>query len=166
MSKLSDFFLNSKSTIIQYETLEISHPNFSKVYRLIRNASRGLTATLENAVQVTFDYYPLNITPTGSYDNLDNAIRIELGDLGTTIPQELDLITTANGFNIKPIVKYRVFRSDDLTSPLDGPFIYEINTFTFNEKGCLFEAKAPSLNINKTGEIYTISRFPGLAAFR
>jgi hypothetical protein len=166
MSKLSDFFLNSKSTIIQYETLEIYHPNFSKTYRLVRNASRGLTATLETAVQVTFDYYPLNITPTGGYDNLDNSIRIELGDLGTVIPKELDMITLANGFGTKPTIKYRVFRSDDLTSPLDGPFIYEINTFSFNEKGCVFEARAPSLNISKTGEIYTIDRFPGLAAFR
>jgi hypothetical protein len=165
MSKLSDFFLNSKSTVIQYETLEISHPNFSKVYWLVRNASRGLTATIETNEIINFEYYPLNLTPTGSYDHLDNSIKIEMGDLGTVIPQELDLISKANGFLIKPIVKYRVFRSDDLNLPLDGPYVYQISTFTFNEKGCIFEAKAPSLNVLRTGEIYTIERFPGLVAF-
>jgi hypothetical protein len=29
----------------------------------------------------------------------------------------------------------------------------------------MFEAKAPSLNVNKTGELYTFDRFPMLKGF-
>jgi hypothetical protein len=85
-----------------------------------------------------------------------------MGDLGEIIPMELDLVEQADGFLTKPTLKYRNFRSDDLENVLYGPVTLEIKTFSFNREGCLFEAKAPSLNVSKTGEIYSLDRFPML----
>lgn len=162
---LIDFFLNSNSDVIQYETLEISHPNFSKVYRLNRNGPNQLTVTLETAAVVTFDRYPLIISNSGSFDNLDNSLKIELGDLGEIVPLELDLVKINNGFLTKPTLTYRVYRSDDLSSPLYGPIVFEITAFNQTASGSNFEAKPPALNITKTGAIYSIDNFPGLGAF-
>lgn len=165
MTTYAEFFLKSKSSVVQLETLEISHPDFTKVYRVVRNAVQGVTVTLENNSSATFDYYPLAIENAGVRDDLDQAITINLGDLGEVLPKELDEIASNDGFAIKPTVVYRTYRSDDLTRPLFGPVLLEVTSFAFNREGSTFEAKAPSLNVNKTGERYKLDRFPMLRGF-
>lgn len=165
MPNYSEFFLNSKSSVVQLELLEISHSVFSKTYYIVRNATQGVTVTLEDSSTQFFEYYPLRITPLGSKGDLDQVISIDLGDLGEIVPTELDNVKFSNKFDEKPTVKYRTYRSDDLTAPLLGPFTLEISNFAFNDEGCSFEAKAPSLNINATGEFYKVARFPMLRGF-
>lgn len=165
MSRYTEFFLNSKSSVVQLELLEISHPNFTKIYRVVRNAVEGVTVSLETGESAQFDYYPLKISTIGARDNLDQALTINLGDLGDVLPKELDEVSSANGFGIKPTVVYRTYRSDDLTRPLFGPVLLEVESFAFNREGSTFEAKAPSLNINKTGERYKLDRFPMLRGY-
>lgn len=165
MKTYAEFFLNSKTSVVQLETLEISHPNFTKIYRIVRNAVEGVTLALENGQSVTFDYYPLQIENAGVRDDLDQAIKINLGDLGEVLPKELDEVSSNNGFGTKPTVVYRTYRSDDLSRPLFGPVTLEVSSFAFNREGSTFEAKAPSLNVNKTGELYKLDRFPMLRGF-
>lgn len=165
MSAYSEFFLNSKSSVVKLETIEITHPNFTKPYYLVRNCVAGLTAKLETGETVTFEYYPMRVTANGAKDDLDTGIRVDLGDLGEVLPEELDAIASASGFAVKPVVKYREYRSDDLDNVLNGPVVLEVRTFSFNREGSSFEAKAPSLNINRTGEIYSFDRFPMLRGF-
>lgn len=157
---LADFFLNSDSDIIQYDTLEIQHPDFSKFYRLVRNNVRGLTANHEDGFPLFFAYYPLRIDGAGARSDLDYAITITFGDLGEVLPQELENVYRKDGFAVKPIIRYRAYRSDDLSEPMFGPIELEIGTISFDSTGCKFEAKAPELNINATGEVYRFDRFP------
>lgn len=165
MSNYTEFFLNSRSNVVQLECLEISHPSFSKVYRIVRNATNGVSVRYENGVVYPHDYYPLKITSIGSRGDLDQGFKITMGDLGELIPSEIDRVISANTFGLKPSVKYRTFRSDDLNTVMFGPLILEIKTFTFTKEGAMFEAKAPTLNNNGTGELYRIDRFPGLRGF-
>lgn len=166
MSSYTEFFLNSISSIVQLELIEISHPNFSQTYYIVRNAVEGVTVTLEDGVTTQFfQYYPLRITNIESRDNLDSGLKIQLGDLGELLPSEFDLVRSNNGFGTKPTLKYRVYRSDDLSSPMFGPITLEIINFIFNKEGASFEATAPSVNINKTGERYRITNFPMLKGF-
>ena len=97
MSQYSEFFLSSKSSIVQLELLEISHPNFSEVFRIVRNAVAGVDVVLETGVTETFNYRPLKIKGIGTRDNLDFGLVIDLGDLGEVLPKELDLIVENNG---------------------------------------------------------------------
>lgn len=161
----AEFFLNSKSSVVQLELLEISHPNFTKVYRIVRNAVKGITVKLETGDTASFDYYPMRIENNGTKDDLDQSFTITLGDLGEVLPKELDSVASAQGYNVKPVVTYRTYRSDDLTRPLFGPVLLEVESFAFNREGSTFTAKAPSLNVNKTGELYTLERFPMLRGF-
>lgn len=157
MSTLTEYFLNRSVTIGKFECLSISHPAFSKVYHLVRNNRLGLTAE-----GIDYEYYPLAIQSLGARPDLDSGFKITLGDLGEVIPTELDLIATADAFDVKPTVIWRTYASNDLTQPLQGPLTLEIKDFAFNKEGCSFEARAPRLNNNRTGEIYSVTRFPML----
>lgn len=165
MPDYAEFFLNSKSSVVQLELLEISHPDFTQTYYVVRNNTEGVTVTLEDLTEQAFDYYPLKVTPAGSREDLDFGVRVDLGDLGEVLPVELDAVASASGYGTKPTVKYRLYRSDDLTAPMLGPYTLEVTAFSFTREGASFEAKAPSLNVNRTGELYRVDRFPMLRGF-
>lgn len=161
MSDYTEFFLASRREVVQLELIEISHSSFSQIYRKVRNNSYGVTIPAIGE----FDYYPMRLTPIASRENLDFGLKVDLGDLGEILPTELDRVMTDATFSEKPSFRYWTYRSDDLTAPLFGPLLLEITTFSFTREGASFEAKAPSLNINGTGEIYTFERFPMLRGF-
>ena len=161
-SEYSAFFLNSASSVIEYETIEISHTDFTQSYWIVRNNVNGLTATDETSTSRTFVFYPLKVEFSEDRNDMDYSLRIDIGDVGEVLPSELDSIATADGWGEKPVLKYRTFRSDDLTQPLFGPITLEIGQLTFNATGCSFEAKAPAVTLTKCGERYTLDRFPGL----
>lgn len=162
MSGYKEFFLSSSSSVVELETLEITHPNFTRPYRVVRNAVSGLTATLETAEVADFAYWPLRITPSSLRSDLDYSIKIDVGDLGEVLPAELDAIGAADGWQTYPSVVYRAFRSDDLSAPFFGPLRLEVHAMAFSREGCSFTASAPSINMSRTGELFTLTRFPML----
>lgn len=169
MSNYSDFFLNMGGNIVQLELIEISHSKFSQTYRLVRNAINGVTVTLEDASSHTFDYYPMQIVPSGAYDNLDETMQVNLGDLGALIPMELDRLVTSTGSIPgtveRPKLKYRTYRSDDLTAPLFGPIVFDVQNISFKKEGATLQCAIARLNLTATGEVYTMDRFPMLRGF-
>lgn len=158
MSDLTEYFLGRPTTVGRpIECLTISHPSFSQVYNVVRNVRLGITAE-----GVDYTYIPLEITSLGARPNLDSGFKINMGDLGEIIPLELDAVAADEAFNVKPTVIWRTYREDDLTQPLQGPLTLEISDFAFKREGCSFDAKAPALNNNRTGEVYSIANFPML----
>ncbi len=160
MSVYTEFFLNSRASNVELELFEISHPSFNETFYLVRNNPRGVTVNHENGASVDYEYVPIRARLTGPRDDLEQILQIELGDLGEIIPQQVDLIRSANTMATRPLVIYRSYRSNDLTTPLVGPFRLEIKNLSLTKQGASFEAKAPSLNVSKTGERYTMPRFP------
>lgn len=165
MSDYTEFFLASPSSVVQLELLEITHPDFTQAYRVVRNAVDGVTVTLETSATAAFVYYPLRVMPVGVRDTLDFGLKIDLGDLGEVLPLEVDAVTDADGFGTKPTVVYRTYRSDDLTKPLFGPLTLHVTSFSFTREGSTFEAQAPTISVASTGELYKIDRFPMLRGF-
>jgi hypothetical protein len=164
-SSALEYFLSSRSDVVALETVEISHPAFTQVYRRVRNQREPLTATLETGVEATFEWYPMAITELTDSGDLDNGIRITFGDLGEVLPKELDAVTQADLMGVKPTVIYRVWRSDDLSAPMIGPLVLEATSFSFTQEGASFEAVAPYVNRTRTGEMYNLTRFKTLRAF-
>lgn len=164
-SNYTDFFLNTSSNIVGLQLLEIGHVNFSQTYYIVRNADGGITVTHEDATVHTYTYYPLAITPKASLNDLDAGLTIALGDLGLVIPQEIDRVRAAGNFLVKPYLKYRMYRSDILTAPMFGPITLEITNLSQTREGAAFDADAPQLNLNATGELYNLDRFPTLKGF-
>jgi hypothetical protein len=162
MSDYSEFFLRSSSRVAQLELLEFYHPNFTKRYYIVRNAPLGVTVRHEDGVYRTYRYYPCKIEQNSSSDDLDAGYKISWGDLGEILPDETDRVRAANGLLTKPRVTYRSYRSDNLESVMYGPILLDASAFSFNLEGATFEANAPQLNINSTGEIYDLVRFDAL----
>lgn len=165
MPDLVSFFLNSSSQTILYDTIEISHPTFSKVYRIVRNARKGISAKIETGLTVPFDYYPIKVSRTGSNGTLDQSFTFTVGDVGTVINDEIQRCIEADTLGVKPLCIYRAYRSDDLTGPVYGPITLEISDIPMSDEGFLFQAEPWKANVNSTGEIYTLARFPGLRGF-
>jgi hypothetical protein len=171
MSDLADYFLASRRDVAGLELLELTHPNFTQPYRIVRNPvdpadPNGVTVTLSGTEpDVRFQYYPAQFRGKGARDDLEYQININLGDLGEILPQEMDAVTEAGGLLIKPRVRYFVFRSDDLTAPILGPVNLEAPTINFDGTVSSIDARAPALNTTKTGERYTVERFPMLRGF-
>lgn len=163
MTTYAEYFLNRNNAVGQLELIEISHPNMSQVYYIVRNKMDGVTVLLEDGSPQFFQYYPLKIEVAGVADNLDQIYNISLGDLGEIMPKELDLITAADGFDTPLNIKYRTYRTDNLNVPMITAIDLEVITFTFTREGCQFTAQSPQLNVNSTGEVYDLDRFPMLA---
>jgi len=160
--KFVKFFLDSKKSIIEFETIEISHPVFDQTYYFVRNSSYGITASLENEQEVHFQYMPMRVTPSTTKSDLDFGVDIVFGDLGDTITRELKKIRISPFSQTRPQLVYRSYRSDDLSSPMNGPFVLEIGSIQFNREGSAFSASPPTINTSRTGTIYTTQRFKGL----
>ena len=160
---LTAFYLSASSSVVQLETLQIAHPMFSRTYNVVRNNPAGITASLvKGGDKAVFDYYPLRIRPLDQRDNLQFGIRVDLGDIGEVIPQELARVGDDKR---KPVVTYRSYRSDDLDEPLYGPLTLEATVISTSSEGASFEAHAPVINLLKTGEAYDVNRFPMLRGF-
>jgi hypothetical protein len=162
---LATFFLSSNRSVAQLELLEISHPAFSQIYYIVRNKFDGVTVMHEDGTAHVYTYYPLRITRSGATDDLDSSLNIDLGDLGDVVSAELDRVRGAGTFTTRPTIKYRIYRSDDLSTPMVGPLIYEAINFAMKKEGTSFTAQAPSLNYVKSGERYLPDRFTPLRGY-
>lgn len=163
MTALSEFFLNSSPVVVYLELLEISHPNFSQTYYLTREP-KPLTVTHSLDGSHDYTFCPMTIKPLGADQDLDQDIEITLGDVGEVIAKEIENVYVANAMMVKPIAKYRVYRSDDLTDELFGPEALRIDAVSLTKEGAAFRAKSASFNIVRTGESYRTERFPMLEA--
>lgn len=166
--------------MVQLNCLEITHADFStsagavndprpsgqSAYRLIREDEDGASITHEGpAGPFEYVYTPFTFKPLSAQDDLVQAIQISLGDVGDVIAKEIEVITAANGMSERPQLIFRSYRSDDLTEPLFGPVTLEIRNVTTEQDGASFEARAPELNASRTGQLYTLERFPMLRGF-
>lgn len=164
MSDYSRFFLSSHRSVVELELVEISHPSFSQTYYIVTNALDGVTVTHEDTTTKVYTYYPMKIDDNGVIDDLDSSMTMNFGDLGEILSGEIDRIRSAGTFDTKPTVKYRLYRSDDLTKPIYGPFKFEVPSVGITDQGSAITAQAPRLNVVVTGEYYTTTRFVMLRA--
>lgn len=160
-----DFFLTASPSVIQLELIEISHPDFAQVYRYVRNLRAGVTVDLPDEAAATFEYRPVNIRRLAESDDIAQGLAIDVGDPGEVLAVEHDNLAAADSFNVKPVLRYWCYRSDDLTVPLVGPLVYEVRSFTTKGDQASIDAGAPERNQSGTGELYTFTRFPMLRGF-
>lgn len=160
---LEEFYLNAPSAVIEYDCIDITHPSFSQPYYIVRNGTRGLAVGLEDGGGTrNYLFYPVKVESLGFKDDIDQGFSMTFGDTGDILPDELDRVKAADGFGVFPVFTYRCYRSDDLTQPIYGPIELEIRKLSTNHSGATFEAKSPSSNDGRTGEVYRIDRFPML----
>ena len=165
---LTAFFLDTPSSLVQLELLEIDHPEFlTSPHRIVRNATRGLTGVMHEGPTGPFDYIylPATITPIGASNSLLQSLEVSLGDLSSIVQPEISRLTERGAMNTKPTCTFRTYSSADLTVPIAGPLVLEITQLTTNHEGSTFTANAPEVNESSVGERYLVDRFPMLRGF-
>lgn len=156
-----DYFLNRPGSVHEIECIEVSHPDFSKTYYVQSYDEEGLTLTHEDGTSHQYAYEPLEIERANTSDDLDQKINITLGDLGQQLSRDLKKIKAGSNAHIKPQVRYRLYRSDNLSKPLTSLQVLQVPGRTRDQNGIsTFAAEAIQLNNSKTGETYTLDRFP------
>ena len=166
MTDYVKFFLDSKASVISIEAIEITHPSFTSDFYFIKNSADSLTLTHEDGQSFLYKYLPMSIEISNVRSDLDQEIQINMPDMNDEFINAIEAIDYSQYRDIKPAIRYRVYRDDDLSAPLSSIQILNIYDISKNSNGdCTFNAKAPSLNSVKTGEIYSLERFPLLRGF-
>ena len=161
-----DFFFGAPMSVAEIQTLEISQPSFSQVWRLQSSYRNGFRAKLETGEQVQFQYVPMRLKPLEERADLDFGLTVTLGDLGEILPDEIARARAAGTLRTTPPkVVYRAYRSDDTERPMFGPVVLEAKQIARGEDGARFDAIAPQVNVSKTGIIYRSDVYPMLLGF-
>lgn len=161
-----DFFFGASQSSAELQTLEISQPSFSQVWRLQCHYREGFWARLETGEQVFFQYVPMRLRPLEERANLDFGLTVTLGDLGEILPEEIQRARAAGTLRTNPpTVKYRAYRTDNVEAPMFGPVTLQARQIVRGEEGAKFNATAPEANANKTGILYRSDVYPMLQGF-
>lgn len=130
------------------------------------DGSSNFEPTIIDVQEFDYEYAPARVMPIASTDDLVQALAVTLGDVGSIVAKETEAVWAANGMNTRPRLIYRAFRSDNLATPIVGSErTLEIVSITTTREGATFEARAPEFNATRTGELYTLERFPTLRGF-
>jgi len=161
--QLREFLASAPQTKYMIEVVSIAHSALTQTYHLWKEQSEG--AVIDEDIN-TLIVQPtnLNVALAGSPDNLDQkfTISIDTTDAENVLRKELDRI--ALDTTEKIILTYRVYLSDDLTEPQAVQRL-QVESITYTRGVASLSAIAPKLNVTRTGELYTFSRFPMLRGF-
>lgn len=164
---IKDFHLDSVSSVVLLETLEISHSLWPAPIRIVTNHPDGVAVTLENNQQAFFEFIPLLIQRGNTSDDLDQTLNITVGDLGEIVPPLIQKIRDASS-DEKPQVIYRSFAFDAasmvLTKQTPIEIIRGLSVAKMNQdyQATTFEAATSGKNSVKTGRTYNFEEYPDL----
>ena len=156
-SEIRTWLVSAPRGVAEYETVEISHSDFSQTYYLVRNKTDGYTVG-----GVTYQYCPMIVKLPDNKADLDQVIQLTLGDLNQTIATEIANISALNEED--PLLIYRSYNSST-DAVIEGPITLKITGVAFVKQGSTITAEAKSFNVSPTGTLYTYDRFPMLRGF-
>lgn len=164
---IKDFHLDSATSVVLLETLEISHSLWPDPIRIVTNHPDGISVTLESGQPATFEFIPLMIQRGNTSDDLDQALNITVGDLGEVVPPLIQKIRDASS-DEKPQVIYRSFAFDAASMVLTKPTPIEIIRGLYvakmnqDHQATTFESATSGKNSVKTGRTYNFEEYPDL----
>ncbi|WP_336004818.1 DUF1833 family protein [Acinetobacter pittii] len=162
-NEYAKFFLNRKVDIYQLECIELSHPSFLNIYRVVRNNDQGVYVQhKEGSGQVFYEYLPMSIQRSGMLGDLDQTLTVSISGLGDVLPDEFERVIEGQYSDVKPSVNYRLYSSDNLNTPIHYLLGLKLSGISMNHKAVTFKAESPRLNTAKTGDIFALDRFSGL----
>ncbi len=158
---LARIYASAPATQRVIETLEISHPAFSRTYYITPELT-GLAATLETTVDVFFQYIPFEVKLPDVSANGFQDLVISITNVDRIFTDELELASENPAEPIEFV--YRAYSSTDLTQP--GFVLPQMSAteVTADEKTISTKATIVDLvNRQFPFEIYTNRLFPMLA---
>lgn len=163
--ELVELLINRPRGIAALEIIELSHPMWPERIFILRNYVRGgeLEITLETSEVVTASFVPATIQWAKSKTNMDQVFNVAIQDLNELVQTLENAVPLENEDPI--ICRMRVYTSDNLSAPAEGPIELEVTTLDYDKSGCKFQASPITSNETGSGERYTVNRFPMLRGF-
>lgn len=156
MADYVSFFLNAHGGVVPLECIEISHPSFLKVHRYVKNDAQGIAA--EGRV---YDYKPMSIKRNNVTNDLDQTLSLTLADVDDDLMNDVERAHLGEFGKVRPECIFKIFRDDDLSSPMVSMPALEIPTISKDGSSLVtFDAQAPQLNSVRTGRLFTVEDYP------
>jgi hypothetical protein len=142
------------------ETLELSHPLFSKVWRLV-NAMDQVVATLEGGGSGVFQPVAFQVQLPPSDAQGGQLLTVVVANFGRIIRDEIE--AAAKDPDQRMSLTYRLYLSNALTEPQTAPIKLSVDTIAMtNESITLQAGRSDTLNMPFPSTVYDIVKFPGL----
>lgn len=156
MADYYSFYLNSSGGVVPLECVELSHPSFPKIFRYVKNDMDGIIAGGQS-----YFYQPMSIKRNNVTNDLDQTIALTLADMDDEFAKAVAGIHSSPYPHVKPSCVFKIFRDDELDTPMTQLQILEVPTVSKDSTGLVtFDAQAPELNSVKTGRTYSIEDYP------
>ncbi|MFZ3193754.1 MAG: hypothetical protein WA154_11195 [Moraxellaceae bacterium] len=158
---LREFLASAPQTKYAIQQVSISHSAMTQAYHLWTEPFAGTVSDELGAPLTVSGANNIAIKTPGSPDHLDQSFEITLStvDSSNTFRDEMALIPLDTTEQI--LVVYREYLSDDLTEPM-ATVQLQVETIAYNRGAAVITAVSPRLNLTRTGELYTLKRFPTL----
>lgn len=153
----NNFFLTDTSGVRRVDAIQVYHPDFGNKFYQSEWINEDIVATNEDGETVTYKYDLFNVERGNVVADLEQELQITFEDYNDELK---DAIYSADHMQVIKL-KYRQFRDDDFSSPLD--FIQTLNVIevsTDSTGSITFKASAEELNSIKTGIRYTLNEYP------
>lgn len=151
----------------EIRTLEVYHPQFGMIRYV--NDYTDFDATIEDGAPrnageiVAFTAATLGIQDPSDRNDADQILSITLGATDTILNDLVDQVSGSGYFDQIEVI-YRKYYSGDTTQPAVPPAYLFGSSLSF-ENGTIatFTAEDINLEAKRSGAIYTLENFPGLA---
>lgn len=158
MANPNSFFLTNTASVSKIDAIEFYHPDFGYI-RYQYDDEEGLDLKHEDGYTKHYYFESFDITRGNTTSDLDQSFSITFSDYNDFLK---DHINSANHMT-QIVFSWRQYRSDDLNSPMFIQRDLYIIRVNYDGSGLVtFEASAEQLNNVKTGDSYTLDRFPTL----
>ena len=160
------FLVNAPQAERQYKTIEFYHPDFPQLLRFVEdNVDRVLPiesdAPRDPGTDQTFTAISMKIKEPTINDEANPVLRIRLGAVADEVNDQIGFIS-GDGYLTPIEVIYRKYYSGDLTEPVTvfKLFASELSFASYTDVS--FSAEDSIFTRKRSGELYTLERFPGL----
>ena len=141
----------------EIRTIEIDHVDLPAPQYFVQDYSNFI------AEGITYQAAGLVITEPSERNDSEQNLQISMGAVTDELQAIIDQITE-QGFLSEMQVTYRKYYSGDLSQPAIAPTILYGSSISFeNSDRVSFVAEDTDLTNKRSGQLYTLSQFPGIA---
>lgn len=168
LEQYKKFIANEPESQREVRTIEVWHPQFGTVYRFVNDYS-NFVGTLESTAprnpgaSVTFTAATLQIEDPAERNDSDQLLSITVGATDGQLHAIIDQIS-GSGYLSQCEIIYRKYYSGDTSAPAVPPLYLFMSGVNFdNGDSATITAEDSDLSSKRSGILYTLEFFPGLA---
>ena len=154
----SSLFLKNTTNIAIVEAIELYHPDFGYLRYQSYDVDETILLT-HDSIEHEYQYESFELSKGNTTSDLDQAVSITFADYKDELMQAIE---SAN-HEIAIEFRLREYRSDDFSEPFNSLQTLSVLSVSSDDSGMVtFDANAEQLNNVKTGDVYTLEKFPTL----